>query len=95
MLRKQALTSGMYKMFQYWTGGVDLGNGQAPPAQNRALTEQEVLALQLQEKASRQAQAAQAAQQQQQQQQQLLQSPQVLPLQTPQVKNKRFIRHSL
>ena len=75
MLRQQALTSGMYKMFQYLTGGVDLGTEQAPPVQQRSLTDQEVLALQLQEQATHQVQAL--TQQQQQQQQQPLQTPQV------------------
>ena len=81
-LKTDALTSGIYKMFQYLTGGVDLGASQVPPVQHRSMTEQEVLALQLQEQAARRAQAS-ALQQQ------------PLPLQTPQVKNKRFIRPCL
>ena len=99
-------------MFQYLTGGVDLGSDQVknttffragspkgcfvlqaapPPVQHRSLSEQEVLALQLQGQAARQQQAQALAQQQP------LQAPPQVQQQVPQngvdqVKNKRFIR---
>ena len=83
-------------MFQYLTGGVDLGAGQAAPpplpVQQRSLSEQEVLALQLQEQAAPQ-QAQALAQQQQPPLQAPLQVRQQVPLNgVDQVKNKRFIR---
>ena len=86
----------MYKMFQHLTGGVGLGAGQAvtPPLseQQRSLSEQEVLALQLQEQAARQ-QAQALAQQQQPPLQVPLQVQQQVPLSgVDQMKNKRFIR---
>ena len=84
-------------MFQYLTGGVDLGADQAapPPVQQRSLSHQEVLALQLQEQAARQ--QALAYTQLGQQQELPLQAPQHVQQQVPQkgvdqVKNKRFIR---
>ena len=83
-------------MFQHLTGGVGLGAGQAAtpplPEQQRTLSEQEVLALQLQEQAARQ-QAQALAQQQQPPLQVPLQVQQQVPLSgVDQVKNKRFIR---
>ena len=77
-LKTDALTSGIYKMFQYLTGGVDLGASQVPPVQHRSMTEQEVLALQLQEQAARKAQASA-----------MQQHP--LPLQTNQVKTRDIL----
>ena len=70
----------------------------ASPGQHHMLSEQEVLALQLQEQAARQQVLVHAQQQQLgQQQQPPLQAPQQVQQQVPQegvdqVKNKRFIR---